>query len=82
MAVAAELRHDGFSDADVRASSGLPDWTRAHVLTHVARNADAMARPREASINDIAIAEKDRRFHWAVPGPRPADVPGLGESPF
>jgi len=35
---------DGFSDADVRASSGLPDWTRAHVLTHVARNADAMAR--------------------------------------
>ena len=22
--------------------SGLPDWTRAHVLTHVARNADAM----------------------------------------
>ena len=35
---------DGFSDADVRASSGLPDWTRAHVLTHIARNADAMAR--------------------------------------
>ena len=28
------------------------------------------------------IAEKDRRFHWAAPGPRPADVPGLGESPF
>jgi len=25
------------------APSGLPDWTRAHVLTHVARNADAMA---------------------------------------
>ena len=22
--------------------SGLPGWTRAHVLTHVARNADAM----------------------------------------
>ena len=35
---------DGFSDADVRAPSGLPDWTRAHVLTHIARNADAMAR--------------------------------------
>lgn len=34
---------DAFSDADVRAPSGLPDWTRAHVLTHVARNADAMA---------------------------------------
>jgi maleylpyruvate isomerase len=35
---------DAFSDADVRAPSGLPGWTRAHVLTHVARNADAMAR--------------------------------------
>ena len=33
---------DGFSDADVRAPSGLPDWTRAHVLTHIARNADGM----------------------------------------
>jgi nuclear transport factor 2 (NTF2) superfamily protein len=39
-------------------------------------------RRREASINDIAIAEKDRRFRWAAPGPRPADVAGLGESAF
>jgi maleylpyruvate isomerase len=35
---------DAFADADVRTPSGLPDWTRAHVLTHVARNADAIAR--------------------------------------
>ncbi len=28
-------------------------------------------RRREASINDVAIAEKDRRFRWAAPGPRP-----------
>ncbi|MFT2536418.1 DUF1348 family protein, partial [Escherichia coli] len=41
-----------------------------------------LMRRREASINDIAIAEKDRRFHWPAPGPRPADVPGLGDSPF
>jgi uncharacterized protein len=41
-----------------------------------------LMRRREASINDIEIAEKDRRFHWAAPGPRPADVPGLGVSPF
>ncbi|MFG1900583.1 maleylpyruvate isomerase family mycothiol-dependent enzyme [Micromonospora carbonacea] len=27
-------------DADVAASSLLPGWTRAHVLTHLARNAD------------------------------------------
>ncbi|MFB4308339.1 maleylpyruvate isomerase family mycothiol-dependent enzyme [Actinomadura sp. GTD37] len=31
-------------DADVRAPSLLPGWTRGHVLTHVARNADGGAR--------------------------------------
>src|SRR5262245_7327678 len=31
------------TDAEVREPSGLPDWTRGHVLTHVARNADGMA---------------------------------------
>jgi maleylpyruvate isomerase len=30
------------SDADVRAPSLLPGWSRAHVLTHVARNADGL----------------------------------------
>lgn len=29
-------------DADVREPSVLPGWTRAHVITHVARNADAL----------------------------------------
>jgi maleylpyruvate isomerase len=33
----------GLSDADLRASSLLPGWTRGHVLTHVARNADALS---------------------------------------
>lgn len=37
---------------------------------------------REASINDIDIAESDRRFHWPAPGARPADVPGLAGEPF
>jgi nuclear transport factor 2 (NTF2) superfamily protein len=40
-----------------------------------------MAR-REASINDIEIAESERRFLWPAPGPRPADVPGLSQEPF
>ena len=31
---------------------------------------------RLASINDLAIVEQDRLFHWA-PGPRPEDHPGL-----
>src|ERR1700751_4808856 len=43
---------------------------------------NGLMRRREASINDVAIAENDRRFHWPAPGPSPADVPGLGESPF
>ncbi|HEX4061811.1 MAG TPA: maleylpyruvate isomerase family mycothiol-dependent enzyme [Streptosporangiaceae bacterium] len=30
------------SDSDVRAASLLPGWSRAHVLAHLARNADAM----------------------------------------
>src|ERR1700689_1732731 len=30
------------SEADLRAPSLLPGWTRAHVLAHIARNADAM----------------------------------------
>ena len=33
---------------------------------------------REASINDLAIEEKDRLFRWPA-GPRPADHPGLSE---
>ena len=34
-----------------------------------------MAR-RQASINDVAIADDERRFHWPL-GPRPDDHPGL-----
>lgn len=33
-----------FTDADVRAPSLLPDWSRGHVLTHLARNADGGRR--------------------------------------
>jgi maleylpyruvate isomerase len=32
----------GLSDDDIRAPSLLPGWTRGHVLTHVARNADGL----------------------------------------
>jgi maleylpyruvate isomerase len=35
---------DGLSDADVRAPSPLPGWTRGHVLTHLARNAEGGTR--------------------------------------
>ena len=37
---------------------------------------DGLMRRREASINDVAIAESDRKYFWPAPGPRPADHPG------
>ncbi|MFD0691720.1 maleylpyruvate isomerase family mycothiol-dependent enzyme [Actinomadura fibrosa] len=35
---------DGLGDGDMRVPSLLPGWTRGHVLTHVARNADGGTR--------------------------------------
>jgi maleylpyruvate isomerase len=40
---------DAFTDEDVRAPSGLPDWSRAHVLTHLARQADGIANLAHAA---------------------------------
>ena len=57
-------------------------WHRSYGNEQWEFDEHGLMRRREASINDVEIAEKDRRFHWAAPGPRPADVPGLGESPF
>jgi maleylpyruvate isomerase len=35
---------DQLTDEDLRRPSGLPGWTRAHVLGHLARNAEALGR--------------------------------------
>jgi maleylpyruvate isomerase len=35
---------DGLSDAQVAGPSLLPGWTRGHVLTHLARNAEGGTR--------------------------------------
>jgi maleylpyruvate isomerase len=34
----------GFTDADMRGPSSLPGWTRGHVVTHLARNAEGGVR--------------------------------------
>ena len=57
-------------------------WFRSYGNEQWEFDEHGLMRRREASINDIAIVETDRRFHWAAPGPRPAEVPGLGTDPF
>jgi hypothetical protein len=40
---------------------------------------DGLMRRRHASINDVSIAETDRKFYWSSPGVRPDGHPGLTE---
>lgn len=53
-------------------------WFRSYGNEQWEFSEDGLMRRREASINDVAIAESDRKFHWPQ-GARPADHPGLGE---
>ena len=56
------------TDADVAAPSMLPGWTRGHVLTHIARNADGL-------INLLAGARDGvERSAYASPQARDADI--------
>ena len=54
------------------------NWFRAYGNENWEFDGDGLMRRREASINDYAIQETDRKFHWPL-GPRPADDPGLEE---
>ena len=58
------------------------NWFRSHGNEQWEFDEQGLMRRREASINEHPIAEGDRRFRWAAPGSRPADVAGLSESPF
>jgi len=53
-------------------------WFRAHGNEQWEFDENGLMQRREASINDVPIAEKDRKFLWEK-GPRPADCPGLAE---
>ncbi|MEP9356090.1 nuclear transport factor 2 family protein [Xanthobacter sp. KR7-65] len=53
-------------------------WYRSYGNEQWEFDAEGLMRRREASINDVAIREQDRRFLWPL-GPRPADHPGLTE---
>ncbi len=49
------LRASGLGEGDVRSPSQLPGWTVAHVLTHLARNADAHARRLAGSLAGMDV---------------------------
>ena len=54
------------------------NWFRAYGNENWEFDDDGLMRRREASINDYAINDSDRKFHWPL-GARPADAPGLDE---
>lgn len=54
------------------------NWYRSHGNEQWEFDAFGLMRRREASINDVRIAEADRLFHWPL-GRRPDDSPGLSE---
>jgi uncharacterized protein len=53
-------------------------WQRAYGNELWEFDEDGLMRRREASINDLHIAEAERKFRWAAPGPRPIGQEGLG----
>ena len=55
-ALLAGLDAERWSDADVREPSVLPGWTRGHVLTHIARNADAIGRTFAGALRGEVVA--------------------------
>ena len=51
-------------------------WYRSYGNENWQFDAEGLMAQRHASINDLAIAEADRKFHWPL-GARPGDHPGL-----
>jgi maleylpyruvate isomerase len=64
---------DGLTDADMRAPSALPDWSRGHVLTHLEHSATAYARQVEYALDGKMIEVYDGRQ-------RPSVAPGAARS--
>ena len=54
------------------------NWFRAYGNENWEFDAEGYMAVRHASINDVAIAEAERLFHWPQ-GPRPADHAGLSD---
>jgi nuclear transport factor 2 (NTF2) superfamily protein len=53
-------------------------WFRSYGNENWEFSENGLMHRRHASINDLPIAESDRRFHWS-PGRRPDDHAGLSD---
>jgi maleylpyruvate isomerase len=65
---------DSLPDDDYATPSGLPDWTRGHVLAHLALNAEGLA----AAL--AGIVEGERVPMYASQEERDADIADLGRA--
>jgi nuclear transport factor 2 (NTF2) superfamily protein len=54
------------------------NWFRSYGNENWEFSENGLMRRRHASINDLAIAEDDRQFHWSL-GRRPDDHGGLSD---
>ncbi|MET7356371.1 DUF1348 family protein, partial [Streptomyces mirabilis] len=56
-------------------------WYRSYGNENWDFGEDGLMRVRLACINDLPIAESDRKYHWPM-GRRPDDHPGLSDLGF
>lgn len=54
-------------------------WYRSYGNENWQFDEDGLMRWRHSSINDLAIDEAERKFHWDINGPRPMDHSGLSD---
>ena len=57
---------------------GAGEWFRSYGNENWEYDEHGLNRVRHACINDLPIAERDRKFHWPL-GRRPDDHPGLSD---
>jgi uncharacterized protein len=57
----------------------LGQWHRSYGNELWEFDDQGLMRRREASINDVAIVEGERKFFWPAPGARPEDHAGIPE---
>ena len=55
------------------------NWFRSYGNENWEFGADGLMQRRFACINDWAIKESERKYHWDRSRPRPADHPGLSD---